>query len=155
MKAPLAAFLAVASLTTVTACSKSKSAQSPDLLYNRNWLTSMPRTQDDHLQVYRFVPEFNDSGVFQDRTLYKGTFELFNYKVSGDAIHFVLHQTHDEVAAPFTIERVDGPAPFDLKLTIEHDPRGIGTYFGIRAETDKTGAALETELAALKPSSRI
>jgi hypothetical protein len=87
-------------------------------------------------------------GVFQDRTLFKGTFELFSFKVDGDRLRFVLHETKQEVTSPFAIERVDGPAPFDLKLTIPGDPRGPGVYFGIRGETDRDGARLQQRLSS-------
>lgn len=117
------------------------------LLIDRNWLDQMPQTDRDHLFVYRFVPNMG-GGVFQDRTLFKGTFELFSFKVKGDEITFVLHETKDTVTSKFVIEKVDGPAPFDLKLTIPGDPRGPKTYFGSRAETDRDGSKLESTLAA-------
>ena len=41
-----------------------------------------------------------------------------------DHIVFDLPETHEKVTSQFLIERVDGPAPFDLKLTIFSDPRG-------------------------------
>ena len=46
------------------------------------------------------------------------------------------------------IEQVDGPAPFDLKLTIATDPRGPHVYYGMRSETDRDGHLLEQKLAA-------
>jgi hypothetical protein len=145
------AFVLVAALAG--ACSSSSSTRSnqvaPEearsLLIDRNWLDRMPETERDRLHVYRFVPSMG-GGVFQDRTLFKGTFELFSFKVDGNKILFDLHETKDRVASEFRIERVDGPAPFDLKLTIPDDPRGPKVYFGIRAETDRTGAALEQRL---------
>ncbi|HVK83577.1 MAG TPA: hypothetical protein VM513_05690 [Kofleriaceae bacterium] len=145
------AFVLVAALAG--ACSSSSSTRSnqvaPEearsLLIDRNWLDRMPETERDRLHVYRFVPSMG-GGVFQDRTLFKGTFELFSFKVDGNKILFELHETKDRVASEFRIERVDGPAPFDLKLTIPDDPRGPKVYFGIRAETDRTGAALEQRL---------
>jgi hypothetical protein len=145
------AFVLVAALAG--ACSSSSSTRSnqvaPEearsLLIDRNWLDRMPETERDRLHVYRFVPSMG-GGVFQDRTLFKGTFELFSFKVDGNKILFDLHETKDKVASEFRIERVDGPAPFDLKLTIPDDPRGPKVYFGIRAETDRTGAALEHRL---------
>ncbi|MEO7735939.1 MAG: hypothetical protein ABIY55_33595, partial [Kofleriaceae bacterium] len=89
-------------------------------------------------------------GVFQDRTLFKGTFELFMFKVDGDHIVFDLPETRQKVTSQFTIETVAGPAPFDLKLTIWSDPRGPHTYYGIRAENDRDGQVLEHKLAALR-----
>jgi hypothetical protein len=146
------AFVLVAALAA-SACSSSSSSRStqvaPDearsLLIDRNWMDRMPETERDRLHVYRFVPSMG-GGVFQDRTLFKGTFELFSYKADGDKIVFDLHETKDKVTSAYEIERVDGPAPFDLKLTIDDDPRGPKVYFGIRAETDRTGAALEQRL---------
>ena len=145
--------LSLAAVTALTACSSKPSStrldgtESRALLIDRNWLDRMPANETDKLFVYRFVPNMG-GGVFQDRTLFKGTFELFSFTVTGDKINFVLHETKQHVSSPFTIEKVDGPAPFDLKLTITEDPRGPHVYYGIKAETDRDGAKLEHRLAA-------
>ena len=117
------------------------------LLIDRNWLDRMPETERDHLFVYRFVPTMG-GGVFQDRTLFKGTFELFTFAVDGGDIKFNLPETKEKLSRAFRIEEVDGPAPFDLKLTVTDDPRGPGVYFGMRSETDRDGHALDQRLAA-------
>jgi hypothetical protein len=119
------------------------------LLIDRNWLDRMPETDRDRLFVYRFVPSMG-GGVFQDRTLFKGTFELFSFTADGERIRFVLHETKQDVTSPFTIEPVSGPAPFDLKLTIPGDPRGPRVYHGIRAETDRDGTRLQARLSSLR-----
>jgi hypothetical protein len=119
------------------------------LLLDRNWLDRMPETERDRLFVYRFVPSMG-GGVFQDRTLYKGTFELFSFTTSGDRIRFVLHETKQDVTSRFAIEPVSGPAPFDLKLTIADDPRGPRVYFGMRGETDRDGARLQQRLSSVR-----
>jgi hypothetical protein len=142
-------------LAALAACSSSSSSkvipadQAGTLLLDRNWLDRMPETERDHLFVYRFVPSMG-GGVFQDRTLYKGTFELFSFTVSGEEIRFILHETKQDVTSRFTIERVDGPAPFDLKLTIPDDPRGPRVYFGMRGETDRDGTRLQQRLSAVR-----
>src|SRR3954469_9042981 len=115
-------------LTLLAACSSSKSAsiegdEAKRLLIDRNWLDRMPETERDKLHVYRFVPNMG-GGVYQDRTIFKGTFELFNFGVDGDHIVFDLLETHDKVRSQFKIEDVDGPGNFDLKLTVYSDPRG-------------------------------
>jgi hypothetical protein len=139
----------------VTACSSKShderlsASDSRDVLINRNWLDRMPERTTDRLHVYRFVPNMG-GGVFQDRTLFKGTFELFMFKVDRDHIVFDLPETHERVTSQFQIERVAGPRPFDLKLTIFADPRGPHVYYGMRAETDSDGHLLEQRLAALK-----
>lgn len=137
----------------LAACSSSQGprrlapAEARPLLLDRNWLDVYPTSDRDRLHVYRFVPSMG-GGVFQDRTLFKGTFELFSFEVTGESIRFTLHETHDVITSPYTIEAVDGPAPFDLKLTVARDPRGPKVYFGIRAETDRDGHLLERRLAA-------
>lgn len=138
MKALL--FAAVVSLAACSSHAKSDAVRVSDrdaaqLLIDRNWLDVMPTSKHDRLHVYRFVPQMG-GGVFQDRTLFKGTFELFKFRVAGDHIQFDLPETEQLVDSPFQIETVSGPAPFDLKLTIKDDPRGAHEYFGIRAEND-------------------
>ncbi len=136
----------IALTLVAAACSKTHDSGSSKLLLDRNWIDHMPRTERDKLHVYRFVPSMG-GGVFQDRTLYKGTFELFHFETDGDKLHFVLPETHEDVTSRFHIEEVDGPKPFDLKLTIDDDPRGPSVYYGMRSETDRDGHALEERLA--------
>ncbi len=153
----LPALLLLAALIPAGACSSSKTApmqrvsadEATSLLLDRNWLDRYPETERDKLHVYRFVPSMG-GGVFQDRTLFKGIFELFSFKSTGETITFTLHETHDEVTSGYTIEKVDGPEPFDLKLTIPGDPRGPKVYFGIRSETDLDGHLLEQRLATAR-----
>jgi hypothetical protein len=143
----------IAALSVTAACTSSKpstqvsSEEARNLLIDRNWLDRMPETDRDHLFVYRFVPNMG-GGVFQDRTLYKGTFELFSFSVKDSAITFKLHETKTEVTSSYTIEKVEGPEPFDLKLTITDDPRGPKVYFGMKSETDRDGTGLDRMLSA-------
>jgi hypothetical protein len=103
-------------------------------LTDRNWLDVWPTDKDDHLHVYRFTPSMG-GGVYQDRTVFKGTFELFTYSVHGDELEFVLPDQGEIVKTHVTIEKVSGPAPFDLRLTLDHSPRGPRVYFGRSAES--------------------
>ena len=132
-------------LVALVGCSTHHASHN-DLLIDRNWIDRMPKTDRDKLHVYRFVPSMG-GGVFQDRTLYKGTFELFHFSAKGDELHFVLPETHQDIVSKYRIEEVDGPEPFDLKLTIEADPRGPSVYYGMRSETDRDGHGLEERLA--------
>jgi hypothetical protein len=146
---------ATALLLSLAACSHKAADhalaknEASKLLIERNWIDRMPQTERDKLHVFRFTPSMG-GGVFQDRTIFKGTFELFKFSVDGDQLEFDLLETHDKVRSQFQIEVVDGPAPFDLKLTIPNDPRGPREYYGIRAEHDPDGSKLEHELATLK-----
>lgn len=151
--------LLVASLLSVlafSACSgpaadaRLSASDARDVLIDRNWIDRMPESTRDRLHVYRFVPSMG-GGVYQDRTLFKGTFELFLFQVERDNhLVFTLPETHEKVTSEFKIERVGGEGPFDLKLTISSDPRGPRVYYGIRGEKDVDGHALEQRLAALR-----
>lgn len=141
----IALVLLVGACSSGTASKSLPADEAKQLLLDRNWLDRMPEGERDRLHVYRFVPSMG-GGVFQDRTLFKGTFELFSFEATGEQIRFVLHETKDTVTSKYTIEPVDGPAPFDLKLTIPDDPRGPKTYFGMRSETDRDGSQLELRL---------
>ena len=116
------------------------------LLVDRNWLDVWPADKDDRLHVYRFTPSMG-GGVFQDRTVFHGEFELFVFAIQGDTLAIELPHTGERVRTRFRIERVSGPAPFDLRLTLDADPRGPGVYFGRSAETDVL--SLERELATV------
>jgi hypothetical protein len=147
--------IAMALVAALAACSSSSpnkqvsTDEAKHLLIDRNWLDRMPETERDRLHVYRFVPNMG-GGVFQDRTLYKGMFELFNFEATGDEIRFNLPETKTKVTSAYKIEEVSGPEPFDLRLTIFDDPRGAKTYYGIRSETDPHGMLLEQRLRALE-----
>lgn len=148
----MTSLVAAALLASVAACSSSKSTadqvapeEARQVLIDRNWIDRMPENERERLHVYRFVPSMG-GGVFQDRTLFKGTFELFSFEATGEQIRFVLHETKDTVVSAYRIEVVDGPAPFDLKLTIPDDPRGPRVYYGMRAERDVDGTLLEQRL---------
>src|SRR5215475_8793993 len=116
--------LAAAACSSKSHDERLSASDSRDVLINRNWIDRMPERTTDRLHVYRFVPNMG-GGVYQDRTLFKGTFELFMFRVEGgDHIVFDLPETGEKVVSQFAIERVDGPEPFDLKLTVFSDPRG-------------------------------
>jgi hypothetical protein len=139
-----------------SACSSKRSpssshlaaAEARNLLLDRNWIDRMPDNARDRLRVFRFVPSMG-GGVFQDRTLFKGTFELFRFEATGDEIRFIMPETGERVRARYTIDAVDGPAPFDLRLSIPDSPRGPKVYFGMRAETDRDGQKLDAALQSL------
>jgi hypothetical protein len=132
--------LLVTASATAAACSSGHQTREvgPDdaarLLLDRNWIDVMPRSQDDRLHVFRFVPKMG-GGVFQDRRLFKGEFELFTFKVNKNEIRFDFPDQHERYQTSYKIEDVDGPEPFDLKLTLERSPRGPRVYYGMRRET--------------------
>jgi len=131
----------LASLCLTSACQKRSTThalppeQAKKLLLDRNWLDRLPQKVDDKLHVYRFVPSMG-GGVFQDRTIFFGTFELFTFEADGERIRFNLLHTGDKRISTYTIEELATPGPdgVDLQLTISDDPRGSKRYFGWRQE---------------------
>ncbi len=121
------------------------SALPPDeaarMLIDRNWMDLWPTNERQKLHVFRFTPAMG-GGVYQDRTLFKGTFELFRFAIDGKALEIELPETGEHVRTDYRIERVDGPKPFDLRLTLERSPRGPRVYYGRTDETAGGGLAL-------------
>ncbi|HLU65104.1 MAG TPA: hypothetical protein VKZ63_02440 [Kofleriaceae bacterium] len=119
-------------------------AVSPDeaarLLIDRNWMTSWPTSETERLNVYRFTPSMG-GGVFQDRTLFRGTFELFTYQIDGEHLTIQWPHSKQEDRMVFRIDRVKGPAPFDLRLELSGTSRGPRTYYGRSEETASPGGA--------------
>jgi hypothetical protein len=108
--------------------------EAAELLIDRNWLDVWPRDEKEKLHVYRFVPSMG-GGVFQDRTLFEGRFELFRYRIDGEHLTIEWPHSKSEDRMVFRVTRVDGPDPFDLKLELSGTSRGPRTYYGRTAET--------------------
>jgi hypothetical protein len=146
---------ALIACVVLAACSSSGTAPRPTavrcdpgeaakLLIDRNWLDRVPETPRDHLFVYRFVPAMG-GGVFQDRTLYKGAFELFTFEVHGDTVRVVTPEDGKVHTSAFHIDRItDGAYQTDLRLTLDDPPRGPGVYYGWSNE--KAVPAMVTQL---------
>ena len=132
--------VAAGALLVIAACSSSpqerklSAKEAASLLENRNWMDAWPESDREHLHVYRFTPAMG-GGVFQDRTLFAGHFELFMYRVGEGELHIEWPHTRERETLELTIEEVKGPEPFDLKLTLPNNLRGPSVYYGRRAET--------------------
>ena len=102
------------------------------LLLDRNWLDRLPETAHDRLHVFRFVPAMG-GGVYQDRTLFAGQFELFTFDQDGQTIRFHLHHTGEERGVAYTIDRVPEDSALELHLHLADSPRGPSDYYSPRA----------------------
>jgi len=142
MRALLAALVLVAGCADHARQDAVGGKEAARLLVDRNWLDVWPHDKDDRLHVFRFTPSMG-GGVYQDRTVFRGEFELFTFAIREDELSFDLPHTGEHVQTRFKIERVDGPEPFDLRLTLDRSPRGPRVYYGRTAE----GASLDAELA--------
>lgn len=142
--------LLLLSLLALPACTTRTRALPPDearkLLLDRNWVDRLPQKVDDKLHVFRFVPSMG-GGVFQDRTLFFGTFELFQFSQDGETIVFDLLHTGDKARSRYRIEELATPGPegVDLRLSLEASPRGPSIYYSWR----QAAADLDGQLARL------
>jgi hypothetical protein len=137
---------------TLAACGGRDDALSPAdaarLLEDRNWLDVMPRNEHERLHVFRFTPRMG-GGVYQDRTLFKGSFELFQYEVGDGKLQFKLPHTREVVRTSYRIRRTKEHKPFDLELTLDHSPRGPSRYFGFSDEKATEASTRSSQTAPL------
>lgn len=144
MRPVLAAALVVLSLAA--ACGDAREApealtpeKAAALLVDRNWMDRWPTEAKQRLEVYRFTPSMG-GGVYQDRTLFVGRFELFTFDVKGDRLTIVWPDRDLREELRYRIIPVDGPAPFDLKLELDGNKVGPSVLYGRRAETGAADA---------------
>jgi hypothetical protein len=135
MRTAIAAAIALVSLTA--ACDQHTARRDPlppdeaaELLHQRLWLDKEPRMQNDvfHLMV------FDDQvGVYQDRTIWKGRFEMFLWEADGKNVTLKLPGSRKVVKTSFAIEK-EKRGEADLKLTLEKPFEGPKTYYGYRID---------------------
>jgi hypothetical protein len=147
--------MSLVAVLALAACGSEPSSRIADgdaarLLIDRNWIDHMPQSHSDRLHVFRFVPTMG-GGVFQDRTLYAGHFELFRFTVAGNKLAFDLPFKKQQVNTSFEIRRVQDHEPFDLQLTLANDPRGPRVYYGFSNES-AAEADVETLLHTRAPA---
>lgn len=149
-----AAAVAVSLAAAAAACGQSTPQRDPlppgeaaELLHERVWLDKEPRGWSDkfHLMIF----DGDHSGVYQDRTIWKGSFEVFIYEADGNTLDLRLPGSKKTVKTTFTIEKQKrGEA--DVKLTIDKPFEGPATYYGYKFDG---GAAsfVETRFGHLTP----
>ncbi len=129
----LSATFSVLCLLSAAGCGSSETAIPADEarseLINRNWIDVWPESKDDRLHVLRFVPSMG-GGVYQDRNVFEGAFELFTFEATGEEIRFVFPGRGESKVTGYRIERVEGPAPFNRRLVLDDSPRGPAVYYG-------------------------
>lgn len=130
--------LSLAVVLSVSACHDDQKKAVPtdeaaDLLINRSWIDHMPESTSERLHVYRFTPAMG-GGIYQDRTMFAGKFELFMFEVEGDTLR--IKWPHRDLAEKvhFRIERIDGPKPFDLRLELRGNSTGPSVYYGMSGD---------------------
>jgi hypothetical protein len=134
MRTTIAAAIVAASLAA--ACSRDAQRDQPQplppdqaaqLLHERVWLDKEPRHGSDRFHLMAFIDK--EIGVSQERTIWKGAFEMFLYKVKDRSLDVRLPGSRKAVKTTFRVEKARrGEA--DVKLTLDKPFAGPTTYYG-------------------------
>jgi hypothetical protein len=114
------------------------------LALDRIWIDHLPRTERDTIQIFAAVSEEN-FGVFQQTSVWKGNFELFQFKAQGDKLKVVFPQDNDKEELR-TKARPCNEGQMDYCLEIEGSSRGVKKYYSRKGwEIDSTMTAQDVE----------
>lgn len=108
-------------------------------LMGRVWLEKLPANPRDPFRLYLF--QENNTGAFvQVESVVKFSIELFSFQVRNNTIQFAFPHTRQKGATVYTIEDFQGRGDFNLKLTLDKDPRTGGqtaSYFSMLDHSDQ------------------
>lgn len=135
MRTAIAATIIAVSLSAV-ACTQQKPKPEPlppdqaaEMLAKRIWLDKEPRGWSDPFHILMF--DGDATGVYQDRTVWKGAFEVFIYEADGARLDLRLPGSRKTMKTGFKVEKATrGEA--DVKLTLDKTFEGPTTYYGYR-----------------------
>jgi hypothetical protein len=154
----IAPLLAVAALAAPlsTACKHDASRppsvakdEAATLLHRRIWLDHEPKSGDERFHVLVF--DKGKSGIYQDRSVWKGSFELFRYETDHGRLTFKLPGSKKVVKTAFRIERARrGEA--DVHLVIDEPADGPKEYWGYKMERRAADADSDTDVAPPTPT---
>lgn len=152
MRTAIAATIVAVSLSAA-ACKQDGPKPAPlppdeavELLDQRIWLDSEPRGWTDKFHLLVF--DGANTGVYQDRTIWKGAFEIFIYEADGAKLDLRLPGSRKTMKTGFKVEKAKrGEA--DLKLTLDKTFAGPTTYYGYKFDGGGD-AFVEARFGALK-----
>lgn len=105
--------------------------EAKEVLEGHMWMDRWPEAADERLHVMNLNPSFG-GGIYQDRTLYAGTFELFQYEIDGEKLRRKWPHTNIVEPLRFELTCVDGPKPFTYRLKLYGQRRGPAVYYGVK-----------------------
>lgn len=97
------------------------------LALDRIWIDHLPKTERDTIQVFAAVTE-EEFGVFQATSMWKGAFELFQFKGHGDAIKATFPQDGDKETLKLKAKPCSENT-MDYCMEIEGTSRGVKKYY--------------------------
>jgi len=120
------------------------------LALDRIWIDHMPKTERDQIQLFAALSEEN-FGVFQYTSVWKGAFELFEFKTSGDKLKVTYPQ--DNSKEDVTVKaRPCSEGQMDYCMEVSGSSRGVKKYYsrkGWEIEGMHSAQDLEHRMAGL------
>ena len=112
------------------------------LALDRLWVDHMPRNERDMFQLFAAITE-EPIGVFQETSVWKGSFEMFRYEARGDEIriHYPQNNDREKVKAK---ARKCSDSGWDYCMEVEGSTRGVKKYYSRKGwELDSVKGAAE------------
>src|SRR5689334_17602479 len=97
-----------------------------EVLFDRIWIDHIPKTDKEEIQVFSALSERLSGfsiGMFEVRTQWRGSFEMFRYEDHGERLRLVFPQSGDREMVTARAHRCD-EAQMDFCLEVEGASRG-------------------------------
>jgi hypothetical protein len=112
-----------------------------ELAFNRVWISHLPQHEKDKISIFAMIDE-EEIGIFDERSLFQGDFDIFEYRKDGNSILITLLQTEKKSKSSFKASRCNEKG-FDFCLEIRGNQRGPSRYVSRKGwEIESTDAAL-------------
>jgi hypothetical protein len=103
-----------------------RNVSEPGLVLDRIWIDQLPSKPKDTANVFVAVTK-QSFGVFQSGSQYKGSYEVFNHKASGDELRIVYPQTDDKETVKARAWKCNERG-MDYCLELSGSNRGVKRY---------------------------
>lgn len=125
------------------------------LVFDRVWVDHLPKSETDSLQLFAAITE-QPVGIFDQRSAWKGEWELFRYEPRGDGqLELVYPQSKSKARVSYRAWKCNEKKEFDYCLEMSGG-RGKKYYSQRGWEIGSLGAAraLEGRLLSAAPADR-
>ena len=98
----------------------------PGLVFDRVWIDQVPSKPTDTANGFAAITR-QPLGIFQSASQYKGSFEIFSYKATGDELRIVYPQTDDKEKVKVRAWKCK-ERDMDYCLEVSGSNRGVKRY---------------------------
>ena len=117
-------------------------------VFDRIWIDQLPSKPKDTGNAFVAVTK-QPLGVFQSASQYKGSFEIFTYKASGDELQVVYPQTDEKAKVKARAWKCN-ERDMDYCLELSGSTRGVKRYGSRRGWEIDESASLEQTLSRVE-----